>query len=105
MKKYYPFFLLLGVFAWIGYMESPNMKPEDHFQTPVSTEDRETEAVATQETEDLFTTMELELVHEGTKVVDGSKVEAYREYEIYKDRDGNIIKEVPTEHYNYIKYQ
>ncbi|REJ10451.1 hypothetical protein [Halobacillus trueperi] len=105
MKKFYPFLLLLGVIALIGYMESPQMLPEDHFQSPVSTENNETEAVATQDKEEPFTTMELELVYEGTKVVGGAKVEAYREYEIYKDRDGNMIKEVPTENYNYLKYE
>ncbi|GEN52215.1 hypothetical protein [Halobacillus faecis] len=105
MKKFYPFLLLLGVFAWIGYMESPPMKTEDHFQAPVSTEENETEAVVTKDAEDAGTTMELEMKHEGTKIVDGSRVEAYREYEIYKDRDGNILEEVPTEYYNYIKYE
>ncbi|WLR46392.1 hypothetical protein LC065_12465 [Halobacillus litoralis] len=105
MKKFYPFILLLGVFAWVGYMESPQMKPENHFQAPVGTEENETEAVATKDTEVIGTTMELELKHEGTKVVGGSRVEAYREYEMYMDHDGNIIEEVPTEYYNYIKYE
>lgn len=105
MRKFYPFVLLLGVFAVVGYMESPVMKPEDHFSPPVSTDEHEKEAVAGQESEEVMTRMELELVHEGTKMVDGAKVEAYREYEIYKDRDGNIMKEVPTENYNYLKYE
>ncbi|SDO50233.1 hypothetical protein [Halobacillus aidingensis] len=105
MKKFYPFLLLLGVFAFIGYMESPQMKPEDSLHYPVSTEKNETEAVAADVKDDSKLIMELELVHEGMKMVDGTKVEAYREYEIYKDRDGNIVKEVPTEHYNYLGYE
>ncbi|WP_025845404.1 hypothetical protein [Paenibacillus ehimensis] len=36
---------------------------------------------------------------------DGSYlVEAYREYEIYKDRNGKTVKTVPTENFNYIRY-
>ncbi|XOK61978.1 hypothetical protein ACJ7K1_02260 [Paenibacillus elgii] len=36
---------------------------------------------------------------------DGSYlVEAYRQYEIYKDRNGKTVKTVPTENFNYIRY-
>jgi hypothetical protein len=59
--------------------------------------------------EDLLETMlpELEYIHEKDQdeEVDGYIVETHREYEIYKDQDGNIIKEVPTSNYNYIKYK
>lgn len=50
---------------------------------------------------------ELEYLHEKDKdeEVDGYIVETYREYEIYKDQDGNIIKQVPTSNFNYIKYK
>ncbi|MBX0358577.1 hypothetical protein [Halobacillus sp. Nhm2S1] len=105
MRKFYPFVLLLGVFAFIGYMESPKMKPDDSLHYPVSTEKNETEAVTTDVEDNSKLSMELEMVHEGTKVVDGAKVEAYREYEIYKDLEGNIVKEVPTEYYNYVRYE
>ncbi|NEN80710.1 hypothetical protein [Paenibacillus elgii] len=36
---------------------------------------------------------------------DGSyMVEAYRQYEIYKDKNGKTVKTVPTENFNYIRY-
>lgn len=36
---------------------------------------------------------------------DGSYlVEAYRQYEIYKDQNGKTVKTVPTENFNYIRY-
>jgi hypothetical protein len=31
-------------------------------------------------------------------------VETYREYEVYKDKDGNVTKKVPTSQYDELKY-
>ncbi|WP_456274840.1 hypothetical protein [Bacillus sp. AK031] len=36
---------------------------------------------------------------------DGYIVEIYREYEIYKDANGKVIKEVPTSNFEYIRYK
>lgn len=36
--------------------------------------------------------------------VNGYIVETYREYEVFKDKDGNITKKVPTSQYNELKY-
>ncbi|MGF2616199.1 hypothetical protein FZC84_00285 [Rossellomorea vietnamensis] len=36
---------------------------------------------------------------------DGYIVEIYREYEIYRDVDGNVIKEVPTSNFEYMRYK
>jgi hypothetical protein len=50
---------------------------------------------------------ELEYMHEESEdeEVDGYIVETYREYEIYKDQEGNIIKQVPTSNFDYIRYR
>ncbi|SEH63100.1 hypothetical protein SAMN05192559_102378 [Halobacillus karajensis] len=104
MKKIYSVLVLFAIFVVIGYMDSPNQKPEDSIHYPLSTDEKEKETVAV-EGNSAFTTMELELVQEGTKMVDGAKVEAYREYEIYKNSDGKVIKKVPTDHYQYLKYK
>lgn len=50
---------------------------------------------------------ELEYLHEEQldRVVDGYIVETYREYEFYRDKAGNIIKQVPTSNYEYIRYK
>lgn len=50
---------------------------------------------------------ELEYIHEEDQdeEVDGYIVETYREYEVYKDKDGNILKHVPTSNFDYIKYK
>jgi hypothetical protein len=47
-------------------------------------------------------TLENKLV--GQKKEDGYVVEIYREYEIYKDNNGKIIKSVPTSHFDYLRY-
>ncbi|MEH7443703.1 hypothetical protein V7201_15430 [Bacillus sp. JJ1122] len=50
---------------------------------------------------------EFEYIHQKDEdqEVDGYIVETYREYEIYKDQFGNIIKQVPTSNFDYIKYK
>jgi hypothetical protein len=36
--------------------------------------------------------------------VGGYIVETYREYEVYKDEEGNVTKKVPTSQYDELKY-
>jgi hypothetical protein len=48
---------------------------------------------------------ELEYVFDAKFEEDGNIVEIYREYEIYRDADGNVIKEVPTSNFEYMKYK
>jgi hypothetical protein len=45
---------------------------------------------------------EEKLVHK--EKVNGYIVETYREYEVYKDAEGNVKKEVPTSQYDELKY-
>jgi len=40
-----------------------------------------------------------------TEEHDGYIVETYREYEIFKNEKGKIVKTIPTENYNYIRYK
>ncbi|USK86950.1 hypothetical protein [Peribacillus asahii] len=47
-------------------------------------------------------TLETKLV--GQKKENGYLVEIYREYEIYKDNNGKIIKSIPTSHFEYLRY-
>lgn len=39
------------------------------------------------------------------KTVKGYVIETYREYEIYKDAKGQVLKSVPTANYNYLRYK
>ncbi|WP_409250612.1 hypothetical protein V1502_10550 [Bacillus sp. SCS-153A] len=48
---------------------------------------------------------ELEVMFDAKFEEDGYIVEIYREYEIYRDRNGKIIKEVPTANFEFIRYK
>jgi hypothetical protein len=50
---------------------------------------------------------EFEYLHEEAldKEVDGYIVETYKEYEIHRDQAGNIIKQIPTSNYEYLRYR
>jgi hypothetical protein len=48
---------------------------------------------------------ELEYVFDAKFKEDGNIVEIYREFEIYRDAEGNVVKEVPTSNFEYIKYK
>lgn len=47
---------------------------------------------------------ELEMQFVDTEMVNGNKVEVYREYEIYRNEANEVIKKVPTDHYEYLEY-
>ncbi|MBT2681777.1 hypothetical protein J7E38_22725 [Bacillus sp. ISL-35] len=59
--------------------------------------------------EDIFESIipDFEYLHEEAldKEVDGYVVVTYREYEIHRDKAGNIIKQIPTSNYEYIRYR
>lgn len=57
------------------------------------------------EEESETTYLELENVFVSDEEVDGYMVETYREYEVYKDKNGEVIKTVPTANYDYIRYK
>ncbi|NHM31035.1 hypothetical protein [Neobacillus terrae] len=42
---------------------------------------------------------------ESRKEIGGYIVETYREYEVYKDKDGNILKSTPTSKTDTLKYK
>ncbi|WP_110114432.1 hypothetical protein [Bacillus sp. CGMCC 1.16541] len=50
-------------------------------------------------------TIEFEQVLVHKEEVDGYLVETYQEHEIVRDKDGELIDLVPTDHYDYIRYK
>lgn len=56
-----------------------------------------------QKKESLFFEVDERLINE--EVIDGYLVETYREYELYKDQSGKVLKVIPTSNYNYIRYK
>ena len=86
------------------------------YNTPqISKKNTEIETLETGATNDPETKEEIldtiipgfEYVHEKDKdkEVDGYIVETYREYEVHRDQDGNIIKQIPTSNYEYVRYR
>lgn len=86
------------------------------YNTPqISKKNTEVETVETGATNDLEPNEEIlnailpefEYVHEKDKdkEVDGYIVETYREYEVHRDQNGTIIKQIPTSNYEYVRYK
>lgn len=100
MKKIIKLFPILAIIACIAYFESSEQ--EQLMSIPaLSNED---ESVATSKEEKLnLPILEKKLVD--VTYMDGDRVEVYREYEVYKDENGKIIKSIPTSEYNYLRYK
>lgn len=54
--------------------------------------------------EELYGAPILEYKLEDTQEVDGFLIETYREYEIYKDKNGEVVKTVATDHTQFLQY-
>lgn len=83
-----------------GTSVAENDADSERSEPVVSTDEEnasESEVVAAQD----YT---LEKVLEDKSVVDGYMVETYREYEIYKNKNGEVIKKVPTSNFDYVRY-
>jgi hypothetical protein len=72
-------------------------------------ETMETGATNTETNEEILDTIlpEFEYVHEKAKdkEVDGYIIETYREYEVHRDQNGKIVKQIPTSNYEYVRYR
>lgn len=101
MKKI-SFILVIVLLAFIAYIETPTAsinKNQVLFYSPTN-EDQEVSS----NTDEIFGAPELEYKLEETKEEDGFIVEIYREYEIYKNRQGDIVKTVATDNTEFIHY-
>ena len=73
---------------------------------PVSIEENDDTNEKSLETEEVAAlNYSLEMVLENRTEVDDDIVETYREYEIYKDDKGEVVKKVPTSNYDYLRYK
>lgn len=86
------------------------------YNTPqISKKNTEVESMETGATNDPETNEEIldtimpefEYVHEKDKdkEVDGYIVETYREFEVHRDQNGKIVKQIPTSIYEYVRYR
>lgn len=94
--------MVIVLLAFIAYIETPTAsinKNQVLFYSPTN-EDQEVSS----NTDEIFGAPELEYKLEETKEEDGFIVEVYREYEIYKNRQGDIVKTVATDNTEFIHY-
>ena len=123
MKKTLPIFGLLMTLTVFIYLESPySFMNEKHvryssipYEVLLADAQAELEAASAdpndqpeEEQEESSETFahdySLEMIREGKSEVDGYMVETYREYEVYRDKNGGIIKTIPTSNYDYLRY-
>lgn len=116
MKKLFSFGGVIIVIASLLYLESPysfiNNKHVQISSTPyevlladATNEDSETVSSDSEAGEDgVPRDFVLEMILEDVAEVDGYIVETYREYEIYKNKEGQVVNKVPTVNYDYIRY-
>lgn len=108
MKKIAPILIIVATIGFIGYFDSANFFEKQNVIASfpeLSDEEVSTNATNEQSSEDDNQIYSLE-----TKLVDvvedeGYTVEVYREYEVYKDEEGNTIESVPTDNYQYLRYK
>jgi len=101
---------ILGVIAYLDTAELQNNDTSSFLTSVSANEDmiEETLGDVNQSKEDpldsIIPNLEYRLV-ETSLTVDGYLLETYREYELYEDENGNILKSVPTANYEYIRYK
>jgi hypothetical protein len=113
---------LLLALVILSYLESPfSLINKDHVRMtsipnevllaeadadPFTTIEEETNAEVNEEGDEIIAqNYTLELVLEKKDEINDYVLETYREYEIYKDANGNVVKKVPTERFEYLRYK
>lgn len=104
---------LVALSSYIESPESPFYHPNDQETSyPLLPSAEDTDTIVSKEVdskatgtllEEAFPAV-LELKLEKTELMDGYIVESYREYEVYRNEAGTVLKSVPTDHYEYLKY-
>ncbi len=96
---------ILSIIFVVGIMEADDVyRYKDEIVVSDMTPNEEVSANPDAENavEELIPTYEMELVD--TEVINGNKVEIYREYEIYRNDANEVVKKVPTDNYEYLEY-
>lgn len=95
-------FVVVLLLAFIAYIQTPtaSINKDQVLFYSANTEDAEVSSSL----EELYGTPILEYKLEDTKEEDGFLIETYREYEIYKDKNGEVVKTVATDHTQFLQY-
>jgi hypothetical protein len=110
------FMAIIGVIVCLGialYYDSSTASLTKEFRSSILYTPDEIEAVTMPDENEGETEVDqtessiptLEYILENTEEVDGYLVETYREYEFYSDENGKMIKKVPTNHFDFIRYK
>lgn len=90
------FFIILFCLILFAYLNTISNRDLDQITMDIpAISDTKTSSITSPTLEERFV---------GTEEVDGYTVETYQEFEVYKDKEGNIQKVVPTSNFNYIRY-
>ncbi|MCH1627005.1 hypothetical protein [Fredinandcohnia quinoae] len=103
MKKIAACLGLIIILGIISFIESEVVKNKETIVFSGLSPDEQVDAkVENENLENLIPSLEMVLVD--TQVVNGNTVETYQEYEVYKDKHGEIIQKVPTEYYEFLEF-
>lgn len=102
------FLIAIGILSIIfvtGVIESDDVyEYKNAISVSGMSADEEVTANPEEDTSDEEIVPELEMQYVDTEIVNGNKVEIYREYEIYRNEANEVIKRVPTDNYEYLEY-
>ncbi|MBT2669164.1 hypothetical protein J7J00_27700 [Bacillus sp. ISL-4] len=107
--KISPIFFLLMVLVPTLYLESSYLESLYNTEPLIIGQESENESEPAmaeskeQKKESLSFELDERLINK--EVIDGYLVDTYREYELYKDQSGKVLKVIPTSNYNYIRYK
>lgn len=113
MKKLLPIIGIMVTMVVLIYLESPyslinkdyvgvTSMPNEVLRAEATV--NETETVSSGESEEFMTDYTLEMIFEERMIEGDYIIEEYREYEVFRDENGHIIKSVPTSNFDYIRY-
>jgi hypothetical protein len=101
MKKYPMILFLIITLGVIAYLDSPySFINRDYSYSTSET----VMAQPIEQTKNANTTVIEEVLVSKVKANDGYIIETYREYEVYKNNDGEVTKRVPTSNEDTLKY-
>jgi hypothetical protein len=102
------FLIAIGILSIIfvtGVIESDDVyEYKNAISVSGMSSDEEVTANPEEDTSDEELILELEMQYVDTEIVNGNKVDIYREYEIYRNEANEVIKRVPTDNYEYLEY-
>lgn len=116
MKKLLPIIGIMVTMVVLIYLDSPySLINKDYVGvTSIPNEVLQAEATAEAvtsdsemvegENEEFISHYTLEMIFEERMIEGDYIIEEYREYEVFRDENGGILKSIPTSNYDYIRY-